>query len=264
MQKKIYYSLNFIIHHLTAISRYKLHSPFLFEFIHKIRKGKVNKEVDELYTQLSENLLSDHSTIEVVKFKSGSGTSGIKSTYRQIRSVAKHSDISLKKAQVLARLLVINEPEIILEFGTSLGLASCLMATAFSGCKIFTFEGCSGLASVAQDKFNEHQFKNIELQIGNYNHILDGVLQEIPKIDFLFFNGSDDTESILKIYEKCLRFKHNESLFVFNEIYRSKAMQHAWTLIQKHNETVVSIDFFNMGIVLFRKELSKQQIKYKL
>lgn len=264
MHNKILYIIYFLSHQLTAISRYKVHSPFLYKFLNEILRGKENEIANKTYHQLRKKLVSDSSTIELVKFKNNGSSETFFSTITSVGSIAKRSRISTKKAQVLSRLIVLTKPEIVLEFGTSLGMTSSIMAISSPGSKIHTIEGCSGQASIAQSGFDELKLDNIEIEIGNYNQILKGLLSRLEKIDFLFFDGNDNQKTVINIFEKCLPLKVNESVFVFNSIYRSKSMKKAWDYIKTHDETIVSIDFFDMGMVLFRNELSKQQIKYKL
>jgi hypothetical protein len=47
-----------------------------------------------------------------------------------------------------------------------------------------------------------------------------------------------------------------------DDIYWSEGMTKAWQAIKKHPDVTLSIDIFDIGIVFFRKELSKQDIKF--
>ncbi|HMQ44127.1 MAG TPA: class I SAM-dependent methyltransferase, partial [Mariniflexile sp.] len=55
-----------------------------------------------------------------------------------------------------------------------------------------------------------------------------------------------------------LQTAHNDSVFIFDDIYWSKPMTEAWETIKKHPKVTVTIDTFYWGIVFFRKEQLKE------
>jgi predicted O-methyltransferase YrrM len=262
MKKLIFSFWKYIGFRLTTVTRYKLHSPFLYKLATEAIHGKSDKYIDRLYRQLYQKFAFNSSTTEVVEFNIKKNTKLYSSEVKSIRSIFKQSAISSKKAQVLARLLVLFKPENIIEFGTSLGVSASIFAQASHDSKIYSIEGCSGLASIAQANFDELGFGNIEIQIGHFNHVVNPVLNKIKKVDFVFYDGSDDYKTAINAFESCLPYIGNDGVFIMNSIYRSRAMNKAWDYIKKHNDSIVCIDLFQMGIILFRKEMSKQEIKY--
>ena len=262
MNKLIFSFWKYITFRVTAHTRYKLHSPFLYELATETIGGKPIKSVDRLYHQLYQEFNADFSVIEVVEFNKKKDKKLYSSRVDNIHSILRKSTISAKKAQVLARLLVLFKPKNIVEFGTALGVSTGIIAQVSPDSKIYSIEGCSGLASVAQSSFDKLGFRNIEIQIGHFNHIIANLLSKIKKVDFVFYDGSDDYETVIKAFESCLPYLGNETVFIMNAIHRSRALNRAWDYICKHPETVVCIDLFEMGIVLFRKEMSRQEIKY--
>jgi predicted O-methyltransferase YrrM len=74
----------------------------------------------------------------------------------------------------------------------------------------------------------------------------------------VFFDGNHKKEATLRYFDMCLSHIHNNSILLFDDIHWSKGMKEAWENIRQHPSVVVSIDLFSMGIVFFRKELSKQ------
>jgi len=198
-----------IYHRLNASSRYQLHSPFLYKLATEVFSGKANNE-----------LTNDH---QLLKVKS-----------------SEHSKISLKKAQVLSRLLVLIEPKNILYIGNS-EVSTSIITQALPNSKVILVED---------------SFDFINVVVAN--------LDEVDTFDFVFYEGEEiQVEKVKEIFDKCLRYKSNNSVFVFNKIYHTSEMNKAWNYIKNHQETIVSIDLFHMGIVLFRKEMSRQQIKYR-
>jgi len=61
-----------------------------------------------------------------------------------------------------------------------------------------------------------------------------------------------------------LPLTHNNSIFIFDDIYWSQEMQKAWKEIQQHPEVRVTIDTFYWGLVFFRKEQAKEHFKIRV
>ena len=57
---------------------------------------------------------------------------------------------------------------------------------------------------------------------------------------------------------------HNDSLFIFDDIYWSKGMTEAWEIIKEHPQVTVTVDLFNWGLVFFRKEQAKEHFKIRV
>jgi len=171
-----------------------------------------------------------------------SGKTNYKSAnYHQLLKVksSERAIISYKNAQVLSRLLVLSEPKNILYIGYS-KVNTSIITQVSPNSRVISIE-------VKPDFVNLHAM------------LQDGA----NSLDFVFFDNGTDVEKIKMVFDKCLNYKNNNSIFVFNNIYRTNAMNKTWNYVKNHSETIVSIDLFHMGIVLFRKEMSRQQIKYR-
>ena len=55
-----------------------------------------------------------------------------------------------------------------------------------------------------------------------------------------------------------LKYFHNNSIVVINNIHQSKEMEEVWRKIITQKEVTISIDLFFIGLVFFRKEQAKE------
>ena len=55
-----------------------------------------------------------------------------------------------------------------------------------------------------------------------------------------------------------LKYKTNNSVFVFDDIYWSPQMTAAWQQIKKNNEVTLTIDTFYFGLVFFKPEFKEK------
>ena len=205
---------------------------------------------------LRKELCKSEKTIQITDFGAGSKINN--STKRKIKDVAKNSAKNSKFGKLLYRIIKFYQPKNILELGTSLGISTCYLAKATPKGKVFTFEGCSETAKIAQQNFEKLNIKNIEIIHGNFNATLKPKLKEIKNIDLAFIDGNHQEEPTITYFKECLRYANNNTLFIFDDIHWSNGMENAWEQIKKHPKTTVTIDLFFVGIVFIKSELSKE------
>lgn len=237
---------------LFAKDAHHLHSPFLFELYTDVILNKENFYAYEKLFSIRGKLKNDTTEISHLDFGAGSliNPNGRKS----IAQIAARGLTKEKYARLLFRLVEFFQCNYMVELGTSLGLTSLYLATANSGSKLFTFEGCPELTLFAKNLAASNGIRNIQFHQGNFDETFIKFLDDSEKIDFIFFDGNHRKEPTLRYFEAALRKKHNYSVFVFDDIYWSAEMEEAWREIKMHPEVTVSIDLFQFGLVLFRKE----------
>jgi predicted O-methyltransferase YrrM len=240
-----------------AKTKYSIHSPFVFDFVTNVlEQKKVKNEQLNNIEKLRKELSSSKKEIEVHDF--GAGSDFKKTNTKKISEIVRNSTKSRKYANLLYRIITHYKTQNILELGTSAGLTSMYLSAPTCVNNLFTVEGCPETAKLAEDNFKKLNIKNIKQIIGNFDNVLPDILKQYPNFDFIFFDGNHTKEATLRYFGQCLSFISNESIFVFDDINWSKGMKDAWNSIKEHNVTSVTIDLFFIGIVFFRKELSKE------
>ena len=150
------------------------------------------------------------------------------------------------------------KPGTILEVGTAMGMSTAYLARGNPESKVTTIEGCPNISAYALDNFKALGINNIELINGNFNDKLPQYLDSIPQLDMAFIDGNHREDPTIHYFEQCAAKTVNTSCIIFDDIHWSEGMNNAWTHIVNHSSVTLSIDLFFMGIVFFRKELSKQ------
>ena len=245
---------DYISYYFKAKTKYGIHSPFVFEFVTKVlNQKKIRNEQIERIEKIKRELLHSSNKINVLDF--GAGPISNQSMQRKVKDIVKNSSKSRKYANLLYRIINYYRLNNVLELGTSAGISSMYMAAA--GSNVVTIEGCPETAKLAEDNFNKLGFKNIQQKTGNINKVLPEIIQQ-QSFDCVFFDGNHTEEATNRYFELCLPSIKNESVFIFDDISWSDGMKKAWGNIKQHNSVRVTIDLYFMGIVFFRKELSKE------
>ena len=74
----------------------------------------------------------------------------------------------------------------------------------------------------------------------------------------IFIDGNHKKDATLNYFQQCLQQMSSNSVLVFDDIHWSDGMEKAWIEIKQHPRVKVTIDLFQMGLVFFREELSKE------
>ncbi len=249
----------FLHYYLTASNGkgHGVHSPFVFEFINNVLKDKKQYDCYAAIEKQRRQLLQDRAVIEIEDF--GAGSAVMKSNKRLIKNIAASSLKPKIFAQLLFRIVQYYQPVTILELGTSLGITTAYLAKGNAAGKVFTCEGSSAIAAIAQKNFEQLQIKNIQLTLGDFAKTFQPLLNETGKIDFAFIDGNHRKEPTVEYFSKLLNFSTPSTMLIFDDIHWSEEMEAAWAIIQQHPSVTLTIDLFFIGLVFINPDFKVKQ-----
>ena len=252
---------DYIKHRLTSKSRHGTHSPFVYKLTDEvIYDFKSNDDYKTVESQ-RKKLLNDDSLVNVTDLGAGSHLN--KNETKKVRQIAKNALKSPSLAQLIYRLAKDNDPKTIIELGTCLGITSAYLSKACPDADVITIEGCPETAKVAYNSFRQLDLDNVELRVGNFDHLLPELIAEQSQLDFVYVDGNHRKDATLNYFNWCLPKVHEGSLLIFDDIYWSEGMKEAWAEIKANPQVTVTIDLFWIGLVFFRKGQVKEHFKIK-
>ena len=142
-----------------------------------------------------------------------------------------------------------------------MGLATIALAKA-KKTHVTTLEGCPNTAKVASGHLLEQEVNNVELVVGDFKETL--MAQAKKNFDLIYFDGNHSKEATLSYFERLLATAHNDSVWIFDDIYWSPHMEAAWETIKNDARVTVTVDCYWLGFVFFRKEQEKEHFKIRL
>ena len=244
----------------NSTNQHGVHSPFVYDLVTKCFYDNT-KYPDYLKLKYYRNsLLRNKSIIEITDF--GSGSRVFKSNERQISAIAKNSGTSLKRAQLLYRVVNYFKPEHTLELGTSLGIATQALSLGDFDHSVLSLEGCSNISKFTTQQLSEAHIKNATVKTGEFETTLPKL--KANTYDLIFFDGNHNKKATLNYFEMLIDKTHNDSIFIFDDIHWSKDMLEAWEDIKSHPKVTVTIDTFFWGFVFFRKEQVKENFTIRV
>ena len=252
-------SKKYLNYHFTASNGkgHGVHSPFVFDFITKVLRDKKKYDCYEKIEAVRKELINDLRLIHVDDF--GAGSTVMKLNERKISAIARSSLKPKKYAQLLFRIVQYYKPVTIVELGTSFGITTSYLASGNKDATVYTCEGATTIASIAQNNFNKLNLNNIELIQGNFDETLPGLLTKLNKIDLAFIDGNHRKEPTLSYFHQLLNHSAASTILIFDDIHWSEEMEAAWQEIQNHPSVTLSIDLFFIGIIFLNNNFKVKQ-----
>jgi len=255
--QRLRYSSKYILYRLSAKHRkgHGIHSPFIFKLITEVfNKKTTDTKLNEVYKVYDRYIKSKR----FLNYKEMGAGSCYKSIYKaRIGKIIRSSSVNKKYGRLIYHLVSYFECENMLELGTSVGISAAFISQANLNAHFTSIEGVPEKTEIAKEIANELR-QNTRFVTGDFNQKLGAVLNHYPKIDFIYFDGNHTKDATLKYFELCLSKCHNYSVFVFDDIHWSREMEESWKMIKEHQKVRVSVDLFRLGLIFFKKELSKE------
>ena len=176
---------------------------------------------------------------------------------RRVCDIAKRSLAKKKYAQMLARLVNwLGDGLTIVELGTSLGVTTAYMAAMDSRNKVVTYEGCSEVATIAEENWKALGIRNIECRVGEIT--ADVLERDLDKVDVAFIDANHTYTSTLAYFNVLAKKVHAKSVIVVDDIHYNPEMERAWKEICADERVTSTMDLYQMGLVFFDKHYWKR------
>lgn len=251
-------SFRYLIYLSRAKNRHGIHSPFVYDFIDKVLNDKTAYPEYKIVEEQRRKLFRNRNLIEIIDFGGSKSSRSYSTHIRRIKNIAAKAGIPVKYGRLLHRIVRYFKPSTLLEMGTSLGISTMYQASAAPAGKFLAMEGCASTVEYAVKNLNAINIPEAHFIVGNFDKVLPGLLQKTGIIDYAFIDGNHTKKATLNYFGQLMKHADNNSVYIFHDIHWSADMEQAWEEIKKHKNVTVTIDLFFMGLVFFRKELSRQ------
>ena len=258
IKNQIWLTKSYLTYLAKAKTRYKVHSPFVFDLVENVLKDKTEYPEYRKIETYKKNISRSKTIIETVDFGTRSKNKHYTTSMEKVGNIVKHRSQHKNQARLLYRLSRYFQPENILEFGTAAGISTAYIKVPVPESKMITMEGCASLANVASNNLKKLKINNMEISIGDFDVTLSGVLKKFDRLDFVFFDGNHRREPTLNYFNRCMELANEGTLFIFDDIHWSPGMEDAWNTIKKDERVSISLDLFWFGLIFFRKGITKQ------
>jgi predicted O-methyltransferase YrrM len=178
---------------------------------------------------------------------------------KEMADIRAHDVIHPKHGALLFRLTNYFRSQNILQVGVSAGLSTLYLKSYAQDVRCIALEESSKYASIARWVYEMAARTPIDLRVGDYQKLLPYTLEDMGRIDFIFFNTRMELEpSNVDLFNICANYAQTDTVFAFEGIKANQNMRSLWKTVCAHPEVTVTIDLYSMGIAFFNKKLHKR------
>lgn len=253
MFNRLQFAINYLFYFFTAGNKHSVHSPFVYDLVTKVINARRTKPEYHTFELLRSKMLRSNADVQITPI----GASFFEGK-KKLRDVVKASAKSAKYAELLERLCAYFNPEFAIEIGSSVGISTMYQAAGIQQGVLFSLEGNHDSLKIAKHNLEKAELPHVQWREGLFSDTLPALLNDLPRVDYVFFDGNHQMESTLQYFEWCLQKAHTGTVFVFDDIRWSDDMLLAWNKIKNHPLVTVSVDLYAMGIVFFRTGQEKE------
>lgn len=253
---KIHSLKQYILYAFRAKTKYKVHSPFVFNFIRDILESSDGKN-SQLPHDLFNYYAKYNKKIDIIQ-NAGEGSLVLKNEAIKLSSLIAKIGIPKKYGNVLFNICYHYNCEEVIELGTSLGISTSYLA-ANKACNVQTIDANTPIQALAKKAFLKLNVQNISFINARFDEVLEEICSETATISLLFIDGDHNKEATIRYFETCLPYIQENTIIILDDIYWSEGMTQAWNHICKHEDVQLSIDLYRLGILFFRKEQKQKE-----
>lgn len=244
----------YLRYRMCSKSRFGVHSPFVFDLISELHNGRRKREetapVERIRKQLERDRRlirrEDHGREPAISYSQGVG------------EIARKHAIRPVYGRVLFKLVKKYRPARILELGTSLGISTSYLHLGHPEAALVSIEACAETHRLAGENPLLAKKPGVHLLCGRFQDRLDEAISMLGGIDLAFIDGHHREAATIRYFQQIMKAVSNDSILVFDDIHHSDEMERAWAAIIRDERVRVSIDLFSLGLIFFKKELSRE------
>ena len=219
--------LSYLKYLLQRKSKYKVHSPFVYDFMTKVLYDNgANRDYD--------TILRTSRLLDGKKYATFARRKKSRFLYRMVRHFEPHVVVSFGQLSVLNT--------------TALALGNLLTKVYLDQSSDFLDTLISmGIVNVnlfRRDKPEEEQLERLNL-------------------DFVYFGLNDFGDDTWNKLDEALTQANEDTILLFEGIHHSPRTEAAWEAIMAEEDVTLSIDIYSFGMVFFREGMEKQDFVLK-
>jgi len=225
-----------------------IHSPFLFHLITTVIENKQQNAEYKIINKLHTNSLNLLNQRQDLPFNQNSGDA-INITDHP-RKLSKKLELPRRFHEMIFRLIREFKPAAIIHYGPTIGINSGVMALANPLTPVYQITEHHIYDLLAQELLMDPAFTNLCFLPQNS--------QQPVRPEFVLINYPDNPERTRNVLQRCIHETGENDLIIIKGIHHSKEMETIWNEMTLQESVRVTLDLYEIGMVLFRRGLQKE------
>ncbi len=253
-------SLKYLRHRIVSGHQngHGIHSPYLYDLVRNVLFNKARTEVPEELLLWHRRLSHCKTNLEI--YDQGAGSRITTAKRRSVSSLVKHASITARQGALLYRLCRWYRPELVLEFGSGLGISAAYLAAGSGNARIITVEGSPEKHAYAVENFPAGLSCRVHFVQGSFEDHFEMMLNRAGERTIIFIDGDHSYRPTVDKVRSFLDKEPQEAMIILDDIYWSADMERAWKECIQNERVDVSLDLFHFGILIRRPAIARQHL----
>jgi hypothetical protein len=218
-------------------------SPYVYHLVREVIEAKMHYYPFKKLDRLRRNLISDLKAKALSKSWNEEQNLGIQAEIDRLNDCT-------HKYRFLFRLVNFTKPNTLAIIGDDSGLLLSYMAKVDSRRDLLCLGTRSFFLDFSQSILKEHGISNVKYS--------DFSLINKKTFDFIHISRSVDSKVLIEFENNLEKLLNKESYLVIENINRDEKMIQLWDRLKKMDRFNVSLDLFEVGVLIVRDGLKKQ------
>lgn len=217
-----------------------IHSPFVFGWVNCIQLLQAQNDI--AVENYRKNLECNRNLFEYVLKGNKVKT--------QVYKRYKITSITDDYGKILTATMIYLKANYFLELGTSFGVSTAYLVSRTREARGLSIDFNEQAILMAQSMFDKHFVGHrVKFIHGYFNEILNKVLTNDLKLDFIFIDGDHSYKSTINYVKMVLPFMSEKAVIALDDIRWNKDMYKAWSEILLFPEFNYTIDYGRIGFL---------------
>ena len=191
----------------------------------------------------------------------GAGSAVSRKQERRVGSLVRRSSVRPRYGRLLYRLADWYRPVRVLELGCGLGISTAYLAMGCR-CEVTTVEGSREKCRFARNYLTEQGLEHVDIIRRSFRVYLDTLHEPLPARSLVFLDGDHRFEATVEIAGRLLSSPRAvELMLVLDDIHWSPGMEKAWERLRHHPAVDLSLDLFQVGILVRQPGVQKNHFR---
>ena len=236
-----------------------IHPPFAFRLVSEAVFGGVQEPRLASLTRSHRRLMRSRKRITVSYHGAGSAVTSKRE--RTIGSLFRRSSVRPRYGRLLYRLADWYRPTRVLELGCGLGISTAYIAMGCR-CEVTAVEGSREKCRFARNYLSGQGLEHVDIIRRSFRVYLDTMHEPLPGRSMVFLDGDHRFEATVETGQRLLTSPQaGELMLVIDDIHWSPGMEKAWDRLRHHPAVDLSLDLFQVGILVGQPGVQKNHFR---
>lgn len=169
-----------------------------------------------------------------------------------------------KTDEIIFKILDFVKARNILEIDTGSSVSTEYLLKYNKKASVICLNFCNEMEALCKEELIQYKDRNINILSRTKTPVTEILSNMRNPVNVAIFNMANNTKNTCSDISSCINKTDEKSIFIIKDINYNKRAYNAWKKIIFHNDISFSIETIDFGIIFFKKDLPRKNIRIQL